>query len=310
MSNKIITDYTAVSTPANTDTLLCMQSGVTKKLTALQILSLVNSDNVSLADLEWTDDSNAWTYASVDSTYSTYTGIISINADVTSILSVGQKIKYVQDSTTKYAIIVAIGTYSGSATQITIFCGTSYLLTSSTITSPKYAMCYRPTDFPWQDPSIWSIQLSYVSDVSYSVSVEEGYNYPIANICLGVGKWDISYNGIFKVIHSGSVSYATGMVIGLDPAASPSETTTSNKITGCDFATYTGLARYIVPPNIGTSGTNVSFVDLQIRDTISLSAITKFWAACQRKTSSLGNFSIYIYGSTTPVWIKALCAYL
>jgi len=309
MSNKIITDYAAVSTPANTDTLLCMQSGVTKKLTASQILSLVNSDNVSLTDLEWMEESNAWTYASVDSTYSTYTGVISINADVTAVLTVGQKIKYVQDSTTKYAIIVEIGTYSGSATQITIFCGTSYLLTSSTITSPKYAMCYRPTDFPWQDSSIWSIERTYSSDANYTIPTgtysNYGYNYPILNTVLGIGKWRILAKGEFSFwasTSSGGQGY-----IGIVAAATVSEVTTSNRILACDFSVYPKLGKFL--PFMLYYDTGRTPYSLNIDTEITLTAMTKFWAATQ-KLSTSDVYTINIWGAHTPYLLTAICAYL
>ena len=47
MATKTITSYTQVTTPAVTDELLCQQSGVTRKITANQIIS--NITNLSAA---------------------------------------------------------------------------------------------------------------------------------------------------------------------------------------------------------------------------------------------------------------------
>jgi hypothetical protein len=66
--------------------------------------------------LDWIADENTWTYSSADDP----TFVISVDADMTGLIGVGNRIELVQSGSTKYFIVTAVGTYSGGATLITV----------------------------------------------------------------------------------------------------------------------------------------------------------------------------------------------
>lgn len=92
----------------------------------------------------WIPISATLTYSSADDPIY----VVSSNADLTSVLSVGMKIKFTNNSTTFYGIIHAIGSWSGSAQLITIHGGTDYDVANSAITSPYYSPVKSPQGFP------------------------------------------------------------------------------------------------------------------------------------------------------------------
>ncbi len=99
----------------------------------------------------WVADANTWTYSSAD--HPTY--VISINADMTAVLSPGMRIKYTQ-TVVKYAIITAVGSYSGGATLITVYCGNSlYDVDNEAISGTYYSTAKAPLGFPL-NPIYWT----------------------------------------------------------------------------------------------------------------------------------------------------------
>lgn len=89
----------------------------------------------------WSSANETYSYVSWDP--ATKTGVVGTNQDATSLLSVGMKVKFTQNATVKYGIIVAI-----SSTQITLFMGTDYTLTNEVITNAYYSTVENPYGFP------------------------------------------------------------------------------------------------------------------------------------------------------------------
>lgn len=99
----------------------------------------------------WTAGTGTWSYSSADAP----TFVISVNADMTAIIGVGQRIKLTQ-TTVKYFIVTAVGTFSGGNTLITVYGGTDYTLANAAITSPYYSAIKAPFGFP-MTPAKWSV---------------------------------------------------------------------------------------------------------------------------------------------------------
>lgn len=81
--------------------------------------------------------------------------VISSNADLSSEIQVGDKVKFTNNSTTFYGIINALGSWSGSAQLITLHGGTDYDVANSAITAPYYSKAASPQGFP-TSPAKWS----------------------------------------------------------------------------------------------------------------------------------------------------------
>jgi hypothetical protein len=87
----------------------------------------------------WTDPSETWTYLSA----TTFT----VAADVTAKYSKGDKIKFTQ-TTVKYFYIIAVSTFSGGVTTLTITGGTDYTLVNAAISANFYSKQQTPNAFP------------------------------------------------------------------------------------------------------------------------------------------------------------------
>lgn len=90
-------------------------------------------------------NASGWVSFGVTLTYASAT-TITLPGDYSSILSVGDKLRYTQ-TTVKYAYITAVS-YSSPSTTITINAGTDYTLTSATITATMYSKAASPVGFP------------------------------------------------------------------------------------------------------------------------------------------------------------------
>ena len=137
------------------------------------------------------------TYVSFDSTVNT--GILSTNVDLRPFLGVGMKLKFTQNSTTKYAIVTAI-----TATQITIYTGNNYTLNNSGISNAFYSMLKAPYRFPL-DRSYWDIVNEYTKTVQISnPSPSTYYNLSNVNIDVPIGLWEIGWQANIYPQRSGS----------------------------------------------------------------------------------------------------------
>ena len=138
----------------------------------------------------WISSSATWSYSSLDS--AAYTGVISINADVTSIIGVGYRISYVQTST-KYGIVTKVGAYSGGATLVTFFYGNNTAFANAAISSPKYSPAKTPFGFP-SDPAQWTVLVTDTSDRSQaSPTAGTFYNPGSLSITVPVGVWRLGF---------------------------------------------------------------------------------------------------------------------
>lgn len=93
----------------------------------------------------------------------------------------------------KYALITAVGAYSGGNTPITIWGGTDYSLSNSTISSPYYATVARPFGFD-VNPAKWTVEVSNnVNQTQSTPTTSTWYNLGSLNIQVPIGKWNLGY---------------------------------------------------------------------------------------------------------------------
>jgi len=314
MSDKQIIDFSAVITPALTDVHVVQQSGVTKKETTEQILSLIDADIIDITSLSWKTDDNTWTFSSANTYFPEY--VFNVNADATGYLYVGQKIKYTQSSVVKYGIIVSVGTYTGALTPVTIYGGgtvssPSYQLTNTTITSPCYATIGRPVDFP-SSPITWSTIFSsstapYMDDDTTNIVSGTWYggtnlwtSGSVVSPYLGTGVWDISFSGTGYIMQANSSSNEDiQMYMTLSSSGS------SESDSGFTSGMYFRL----------NSGSEVEDLDYFSsffkRQNIVLTAVTQFWVMMKAVWGSHGDTDwLQIRGDINPTKVVAQCAYL
>jgi len=139
------------------------------------------------------DDVNTWSYSSADSP----TFVISVNADMTGLIGVGYKISLVQ-TTTKYFIVTAVGSYSAGATLITVYGGTDYTLANAAITSPRFSPSKSPFGFPTSLDK-WAVTTTDVTIRSQATpTASTWYNLGSISISVPIGIWRLSYKVLMQ----------------------------------------------------------------------------------------------------------------
>jgi len=235
-----------------------------------------------------------WSYSSADAP----TFVISINADVTSILSVGMRIQLIQ-TTTKYFIVTAVGSYSAGATLVTVFGGTDYVLSNAAISSPVYSLVKAPKGFPLL-PSKWKVSLTDTSDRTDATPPAQNtwINVGSTSLSLPIGAWLVSYkvfataNITFAAVASASfrVTLSTANNSQSDVGATAGHGTPLPIVTGGNLRAFLTLDNYVV--------------NLAVKTTYYLNML----AATSSGGSSLN--SITYVGASLPTSIEAVSAYL
>lgn len=141
------------------------------------------------------------TYTSADDP--TYT-ITFAGVDVTSIMSVGMKVKFTNNSTTFYGIITAIA--FSTNTVVTLYGGTDYDVANSAISNFYFSPVQSPLGFP-KDPSKWTVTFTDSTDRTQATpSSGTWYNLGTATISLPIGAWDVYYKTIVGIAENGTAA--------------------------------------------------------------------------------------------------------
>lgn len=145
--------------------------------------------NVSTGWIDASDET--WTYVS----YAAPNGIYNVNGNVMGKYQPGMLVRYTQSAAVKYGVIVAVGTYAGGSTPITVYCGTDYSLANAVISAQAYSFGRAPAGFP-AERGKWTIRVTNSAVNSHS-SPTNGtwYNQGSNSITLPVGKWRLSFWG-------------------------------------------------------------------------------------------------------------------
>ena len=116
-------------------------------------------------------------------------------ADMTALLAVGQRIKFTQNGTTRYFIVVSVGGYSGGNTDVDVYGGTDYDVadtSSYAISDIFFSVMKAPFGFPL-DPAKWTYEYTNNgSDSTQSNPTQNQYYNPGSiSIAIPKGCWRI-----------------------------------------------------------------------------------------------------------------------
>lgn len=226
----------------------------------------------------WIPDFNTWTYSSADSP----TFVISINADVTALIGVGDRIKLTQ-TTAKYFIVTAVGAYSGGATLVTVYGGTDYTLVNAAITTPFYSHVKSPFGFPVA-PDKWTVTYSNTSNASQASAVQNTWYNPSSQLLsVPIGAW--------KGYTQFGISSPTGL-IEIQAALSTSTSSVSNS----DYLAYLYTAS-----NYQTDGYTINVLITETSKTTHYLII---------RTLTTGSPTLNFLGGSYTTMIKLTSAYL
>ena len=234
----------------------------------------------------WTADTNTWTYSSADSP----TFVISVNADMTAIIGVGYRIKLTQ-TTVKYFIVTAVGTYTGGGTLITVYGGTDYTLANAAITNSKYSNVKAPFGFPLS-PSKWTVIITNAGSTSQSSpTIGTWYNPGAIYIDIPIGTWDMGHDEVIRMVN-------TGLLVQQHTTLS----TANNSESNTEFSIVTAII-------VNGNGSNTLQVDMpnRRRSIYTAASKTRFYLNCETDWSQT---IIGFYGGTSPTTITAICIYL
>lgn len=123
--------------------------------------------------------------------------------DITTTLFPGMRIKLDQ-TTTKYFIVVAVGAFSIPSTPVTLYGGTDYTLANAAISNVYYSSVKAPFGFPL-DPNKW--MLSYKNTVDATVTNPTNgvwYNAGSQLLTIPIGAWRVLYQVKAYAIKNGT----------------------------------------------------------------------------------------------------------
>lgn len=147
----------------------------------------------------WVLDSNTWAVSGSDApSYS-----VAVNADMTSIISPGMRIKVTQGGVTKFLLVTATGSFVSGSTVLTLYAGTDYTLSGSPISNPCYSTSKAPFGFPL-DPAKWTVEITSGSLLSQvNPTALTYYNVGGLSITIPIGIWNVGY---FASIQDGNAT--------------------------------------------------------------------------------------------------------
>lgn len=121
---------------------------------------------------------------------------------------------------TKNAIVTNVGAYSGSATLVTLYHGTDFMLDNATVSSPSYSSMKTPFGFNL-NPDKWSVMITDVSNAAQSSPVSGTYyNLGSLAITVPIGKWRIYFNTISDAVVTTTAVRVTTLSCGLSTSTS------------------------------------------------------------------------------------------
>lgn len=243
----------------------------------------------------WMPGIGTWSYSSADSP----TFVISINANVTAILSVGMRIKLTQ-TTTKYFIITAIGSYSAGATLVTVYGGTDYTLANAAISNPYYSNARAPFGFSL-DPTKWTVVTSNTSNCAKATPTAAVWYgntdlSPTApNISIPIGVWHIEYGLTLDMTATLAAVSTVGGRVTLSTASNSESDSAMSKSFATVFPIVTG----------GVLRVPFNLAPMKI---LSVASKTTYYLNVYANVSVIT--SLNIRGDLFATLIRARCAYL
>ncbi len=232
----------------------------------------------------WSPGIGTWSYSSADSP----AFVISINADVTSLIGVGDRVKLTQ-TTAKYFIVTAVGAFSGGATLVTVYGGTDYTLANAAISSPYYSHAKAPFGFP-MSPVKWTVEVTDTTSRSQSTPVQNTW-YNATNIVIPIGAWRVAYS---------CNAYGNG-TIGT-PVAVTTLSTANNTESDADFTAYVAITI------TGSGADKYAYAPIAREKHLVLASKTTYYQ--NYRTTVASQSTVGLDNASAKNIIRAICAYL
>lgn len=243
---------------------------------------------VAASTTGWVTDANTWSYSSADSP----TFVISVNADMTTVLSVGMRIKLTQ-TTDKYFIVTAVGAFGGGVTLVTVYGGTDYTLANAAITNPYYSTSKAPLGFPL-DPTKWTVRVTDATSRSQASPVNgTWYNLGSNTISIPIGAWLVRYQcapAVAKAAATDFEIYAT--------LSTANNTESDNEMTSRFY-------------HQGSTGeTAYAETTFNRSKTLVVASKTSYYLNCKTASSMTTLYLNSYTDNMSPMILEAICAYL
>lgn len=283
MANLDITNdenLTSNSAPSTSDRLLLIKAS-TGELQDITVGALMGTPSLD----GWIAGSGTWSYSSADSP----TFVISINADVTALIGVGDRIKLTQ-TTTKYFIVTAVGSFSGGVTLVTVYGGTDYTLANAAISSPYYSHAKAPFGFPL-DPAKWTITFTDTTNRSQATpTAGTYYNLGSESLAIHIGAWKVELQCLAGVTDNSATANSVRVAL----------STANNSASDNSMLAQVTVA--------GASGNLIAISTVALGRFLTLVSKTTYYinVAC----TIAGAESIDFYNATSTMTLRAICAYL
>lgn len=230
----------------------------------------------------WNSDANTWTYSSADGP----TGVISINADMTGILSAGDRIKLTQ-TTVKYFIVTVVGSFGGGATLVTVYGGTDYTLANASITSPSYSHMKVPVGFN-ADPLKWTETLADTTAPTQATPTSgTWYNLGSLSLSIPIGAWRVHYEVAVEADRAASGTSRAFVTL----------STANNSESDAQFTSF-----------MGADNLQDGMWPCHRMKHLNLSSKTSYYLNSKTNTTSIS--ALNYRGDLSPTLVYAICAYL
>lgn len=130
--------------------------------------------------------------------------VLRFAADMTNLVFRGTRVHIVQGGSDWYFIVHNVGTYTGGNTDITIYGGTLYDVSDTSIqpiTTIEISYANAPVGFDI-NPSIWSVTVTPSGSQS-SATKGTWYNLGSTQLTIPIGVWILEYNVVLFINNSG-----------------------------------------------------------------------------------------------------------
>jgi hypothetical protein len=247
---------------------------------------------VQYASTGWVEDAETrtWSYSSADAP----TYVFSVDDDMTGILSAGMRVRFKQSAGTyKYAIITAVGSYSGGVTLITAYFGTDYDLDNEEVTNVAYSAAKSPFGFP-MNPDKWTVEVVETTDTKTSTPVVSTW-YNADSIELPIGVWNVSYRAYISVETSGTQNDVNM----LSTLSTANNTESNTHLTSINTLGVSGAA----------APSTLLGITTRENDVISVTSKTTLYLNYQTGVT-VDAVGFYAASVSLPTIIRAVCAYL
>lgn len=211
--------------------------------------------------------------------------------DLTSIISVGMKVKWTQNATVRYGIVTAIA--FSTNTTLTLYGGTDYDVDDTgtyAISAFNFSTQRVPLGFPLE-PEKWTVVTTDTSDRQQTSPTQNTwYNLGSVNIVVPIGAWRVNYQCAPSPLYNSGGNANQFVTL----------STGNSSESDSDFTVYAYTA--------GATGNIRNDIPLMREKFLTLAAKTTYYL--NSKTDNSSQTQLNFRNSIQKTIIRAVCAYL